>query len=425
MSEQQSLWDIPSAIGSLEEDSGVTRSGRPDGPTTGKCGREAAPAPALAQRAKGKGLQTLVTSGLNGHGSSASAALQASLESRLLPRLDTAGSTLFQQTWRRKATPLRRRYWEHTASARRTSGSGFTSLQSVMTPKAGQEMGRYSQVNGKKYPSLYGAALLASVRSPMACDYKNMECATQVHLCNEVRLAAVPTPNSMEGGSTSRSGARKGELLIGGIVQLASCPTPMAGSPATETYNAAGNSDYSRKIVELATVATPRGEDSECAGAHRGTPDTLHSQVNLSAVPTPRVKSSTETVDAADSRGERPNKNGDNLDGIEALMAVTTPSARDWKDTSGMSESGVDPDGSTRSRLDQLPRQAQLAAGGPTATGGTGATANGGQLDPAYSRWLMGVPPEWDGFACTAMQSVSRRRGRSSKRIWTQKSTTK
>ena len=99
-----------------------------------------------------------------------------------------------------------------------------------------------------------------------------------------------------------------------------------------------------------------------------------------------------------------------------ALASVTSPSARDWKDTAGMRESGVDPDGSTRSRLDQLPRQAQLAASGPAATGGTGATGSTGQLDPAYARWLMGVPPEWDAFACTAMQSVSRRRRRSSKR---------
>jgi len=43
-----------------------------------------------------------------------------------------------------------------------------------------------------------------------------------------------------------------------------------------------------------------------------------------------------------------------------------TASSRDWKDTAGMSTTGTNPDGSTRERLDQLPRQAQLA-GWPTA----------------------------------------------------------
>jgi hypothetical protein len=79
-----------------------------------------------------------------------------------------------------------------------------------------------------------------------------------------------------------------------------------------------------------------------------------------------------------------------------------------------MSESGVDPDGSIRSRLDQLPRQAQLADSGLTATGGTVATGSIGQLDPAYSRWLMAAPPEWDGFVYTATASLSQRRRRSS-----------
>ncbi len=42
-----------------------------------------------------------------------------------------------------------------------------------------------------------------------------------------------------------------------------------------------------------------------------------------------------------------------------------TPAARDWKDTAGMATTGTNPDGSERSRLDQLPRQAALA-GWPT-----------------------------------------------------------
>lgn len=61
-------------------------------------------------------------------------------------------------------------------------------------------------------------------------------------------------------------------------------------------------------------------------------------------------------------------------DSSSHLRPWATPSARDWKDTAGMATSGVNPDGSVRERVDQLPRQAQLA-GWPTphASAGTGA----------------------------------------------------
>ena len=155
----------------------------------------------------------------------------------------------------------------------------------------------------------------------------------------------------------------------------------------------AAQSSNLKDYAMLASWATPRSEDSESPGAHRGVPDTLTSQTSL--------------------------------------CGWASPSARDWKDSAGMAETGVNPDGSERSRLDQLPRQvnlagwptpqalsgpARLTASGEMLTGSDAAMESGGQLNPAHSRWLMGAPPEWDDFACTAMALLSRSRKRSSKR---------
>jgi len=62
------------------------------------------------------------------------------------------------------------------------------------------------------------------------------------------------------------------------------------------------------------------------------------------------------------------------------------------------------------SALDQLPRQAQLTASGPTPNGSRAETESGGQLDPAHSRWLMGLPPEWDACAPTVTPSSRKKR---------------
>ena len=84
-----------------------------------------------------------------------------------------------------------------------------------------------------------------------------------------------------------------------------------------------------------------------------------------------------------------------------------SPAARDWKDSPGMSTTGTNPDGSTRNRVDQLPRQARLTDFGEGQNGYSAGTGKRGQLNPAFSRWLMGLLEGWDD--CAPMGTPSSR----------------
>lgn len=119
----------------------------------------------------------------------------------------------------------------------------------------------------------------------------------------------------------------------------------------------------------------------------------------------------TPLSNSTNGAGVSGRQGGPNLQTAASYAGWVTPAARDWKDTPGMATQR--PDG--RSRMDQLPRQAQLScpvrltASGEMLTGSTAEMDNGGRLNPAHARWLQGLPRIWDDCAVMAMHSMHNR----------------
>ena len=106
------------------------------------------------------------------------------------------------------------------------------------------------------------------------------------------------------------------------------------------------------------TPTCPVNTDGHQAGNNRF----VTSIKTLTGWPTPNANErGPESQASKDRRGS----GGIDLQSVAQLAGWVTPSSRDWKDTPGMATTGTNPDGSTRARVDQLPRQAAIA-GYPT-----------------------------------------------------------
>ena len=389
-------WDTLNATSSPAWASGPTPCGSPDGPTTGKSGPAHAPASPSARQGKRRVRAMSGTSGLSGSGLFENAApalysesrsplqqssdtLTEKLTANLKRQTDQLGSTLFRMTWKAHRTPAGRLIYRLRASARRTSDKDCTSWP---TPQTHDVTTRGNTEADHHYSphDLSNAALLAGWSTPVERDHR----------------FANAKPYSERGGGSkgeqlnnqvvhllSNSGVIKN---ISGPARLTATGEMLTGSDAQMTSGGQLRPGHSRWLMGLppawdvcgATAMPMAGTPAQNGNKEAGNTDSSRKTVELAGWPTPTTPSGGQKwPEGTTPTGVRP-------DGTKATVNLEN--------------------------VAKLAGPARLTASGDLLTGSSAQMESGGQLRPGHSRWLMGLPPAWDVCGATAMPSSRKSR---------------
>jgi hypothetical protein len=251
---------IPNGISSAAYSDGPTLFDWLDGLKGDPSSRARYPVSPSQEQESEKEQQTNATSGPRCCASSASLDLQRSLESKCRERLRWAGSTMFSLTWKRKATPAGRSYYQLVASGRPTSGNGCGSWQTPSVEEAGRQGSEAAYMeyveNGRTTQCrLRNQVYMASWQSPAVHDAKGTDyqrytergigegrsCALQ----DQAQLASWPTPNAGPQNDTDSNWEARREackathdngngfgMTVGMAAQLTASGETPTGSPA-------------------------------------------------------------------------------------------------------------------------------------------------------------------------------------------------
>ena len=186
---------------------GLSRSGSPAGRKTEKSGLARAPANRSRRPAMGGDCSTNDTSGPPSSGSSASAVLQSSLESRLRARTQSLGSTLYSLTWKPWRTPGQRSLSRLRASVRRTSETERTGWATPVAHEA--RLGYQNRRNGKSGSQ---ESLTTQVVNALASDDDQR--------IQGLQLSGWPTSRANDGTGDKIPPGRQGGIALKQAVQL-------------------------------------------------------------------------------------------------------------------------------------------------------------------------------------------------------------